>query len=364
MPRSRRMSVGRIAAVLVVAGAVMLAAAPAADARRAPKPTVMTQNLYLGSGLIAAAVAPNKAEFESKAATVWQNVQATDFPSRAKALARLIHRADPDLVGLQEVTTWYRSPNGVKDGYATRSKIVVYDFLKSLLRELNKRGPKYRAVASDGLPTDIEASTSLGYDIRFRLGNVILAKRERGLSIRRKLFRIYADQFSFNTQGGPFGAKRAWVAVDAVFHGRPFRFVDTHLESEGAPARAKQALELVSRAGPLRVKGQKVLVGDLNSDTKGRSNDSPEAYTNVVRAGFQDAWKSGGHGQGLTSGDGDELLNTPRPTFDERIDYVLLKPARRILRATVLGAKRSDRTASGLWPSDHAGLAVTFRLGR
>jgi endonuclease/exonuclease/phosphatase family metal-dependent hydrolase len=356
----------RIAAVIALAVAAVLAAAPAADARRAPapKPTVMTQNLYLGSGLIAAAVAPNKTEFESKAAQVWQNVQATNFPARAKALARLIHRADPDLVGLQEVTTWYRSPNGVKDGYATPSKIVVYDFLKSLLRELNKRGPKYRAVASDRLPTNIEASTSLGYDIRFKLGNVILAKRERGLRIRRKLFHLYADQFSFNTQGGPFGAKRGWVAVDAVFHGRRFRFVDTHLESEGPPVRAKQALELVSRSGPLRVKGQKVLVGDLNSDTLGRSNDSPEAYTNVVRAGFQDAWKAGGHGQGLTSGDGDELLNTPRPTFDERIDYVLLKPARRILKATVLGAKRTDRTASGLWPSDHAGLAVTFRLGK
>jgi endonuclease/exonuclease/phosphatase family metal-dependent hydrolase len=354
----------RRAVAVAVLGAIAIAAPPTADARPAPRPTVMTQNLYLGSGLVATALAPNRAEFESRAAKVWQNVQATDFPARAKALARLIHRADPDLVGLQEVTRWYRSPNGVKDGYTTRSTIVVYDFLKSLLRELNRRGPKYRAVVSDGLPTDIEASTSLGYDIRFRLGNVILAKRERGLRFRRWLSRIYVDQFSINSQGGPFGAKRAWVAVDAVFRGRRFRFVDTHLESEVPPTRAKQALELVSRAGPLRVRGQKVLVGDLNSDEQGRSNDSPEAYASVLRAGFQDAWKSGGRGQGLTSGDGNELLRAPLPTFDERIDYVLLRPARRILRATVLGTRRRDRTSSGLWPSDHAGLAVTFSLRR
>jgi endonuclease/exonuclease/phosphatase family metal-dependent hydrolase len=350
-------------AAAVLAAATMAAAAPAAEARRAPKPTVMTQNLYLGSGLVSALLAPDRAEFERRAATVWQNVQATDFPSRAKALARVIDRAHPDLIGLQEVSKWYRSPNGVKDGTATKSTIVVYDFLKSLLRELKRRGLDYRALVSDGLATDIEAPTALGYDIRLKLGNVILAKHEPGLSIRRKLTKIFKNQFAVTTQGGPFATHRGWVAVDARFHGRGLRFADTHLESDVASVRAKQALELVSRSGPLRVKGQKVLVGDLNSDERNRSGESPEAYRTVTRLGFKDAWKSGGHGKGLTAGDGDELLNTARPTWDERIDYVLLKPPQKILKAVVLGGRKSDRTSSGLWPSDHAGLAVTFRLG-
>jgi hypothetical protein len=49
-------------------------------------------------------------------------------------------------------------------------------------------------------------------------------------------------------------------------------------------------------------------------------------------------------------------------TWNERIDYVLLKPPARILDIDVLGRRRRDRTGSGLWPSDHAGVAATFRL--
>ena len=352
-------------AVLVAA----LAVAPAAEAKakRPPKLTVMTQNLYLGSGLIAAATAPDRPTFEQRAATVWQNVQATDFPARAKRLARLIKGANPDLIGLQEVTRWYRSPNGVKDGNATRSNILVYDFLKSLLRELGKAGARYKAVATDGLPTDIEAPTALGYDIRFALGNVILAKRERGLKIRRKSFGQYKAQFTINTPGGPFAAHRAWVAVDATFKGKRFRFVDTHLESEVPPTRLQEAVELASKAGPLRVKGQKILVGDLNSDPKGRRpNDGPESYKAVTRTGFQDAWPKAGRGLGLTSDAlNNELLRAPIPLrYRERIDYAFAKPHLPVLKAGLLGLKPGDRTPSGLWPSYHAGLAVTYRLGR
>jgi endonuclease/exonuclease/phosphatase family metal-dependent hydrolase len=348
--------------------AATLAAVPAAEAKAKPQPklAVMSQNLYLGSGLIAAAVAPDRPTFEQRAATIWQNVQATDFPARAKRLARLIKQANPDLLGLQEVTRWYRSPNGVKDGNATRSNILVYDFLKTLLRELGKAGARYKVAASDGLPTEVEAPTALGYDIRFKLGNVILAKRERGLRIRRKSFRIYKAQFAINTPGGPFGAKRAWVAVDTTFKGKRFRFVDTHLESEVPPTRLQEAVELASKSGPLRVKGQKILVGDLNSDPEGRSNDAPDSYKAVTRTGFQDAWTKAGKGLGLTSDAlNNELLRAPIPlTYRERIDYAFAKPHLRVLKARLLGLKPGDRTPSGLWPSDHAGLAVSYRLGR
>jgi endonuclease/exonuclease/phosphatase family metal-dependent hydrolase len=350
---------------VVLAAVLALAVVPSAEARQAPKLTVMTQNLYLGSGLISAATAPDLPTFEQRAATIWSNVQATAFPPRAKRIARLIKRADPDLVGLQEVTTWYRSPNGVKDGNATKSNIVVYDFLKSLLRELGKAGAKYRVAVSDHLPTDIEAPTSLGYDIRFRLGNVILVKREPGLRIRAKRFKVYKPQFAITTPGGPFAAHRTWESVDVTFKGNKLRFVNTHLESEVPPTRLQQANELVSKSGPLRVKGQKILVGDLNSDAKGRTGDAPDSYKAIVRAGLKDAWLRAGHGLGLSAGAlNNELLRTPAPLrYRERIDYSLAKPALKPLRAVQLGLKTSDRTPGGLWPSDHAGLAVTYSLG-
>jgi endonuclease/exonuclease/phosphatase family metal-dependent hydrolase len=352
-------------AILVLALlAAVLVAAPTAEAKRGPKLKVMTQNLYLGSGLIEAATAPDRPTFEQRAATIWQNVQATDFPTRAKALARIIKRADPDLVGLQEVTTWYRGPNGVKDGPATRSTVVVYDFLKLLLRQLGRAGARYRVAISDGLPTDIESPTALGYDIRFRLGNVILVKRERGLKVRRTRSKIYKSQFTITTPGGPFGARRSWVDADITYRGRRLRFVDTHLESEVPPTRLQQAVELASKSGPLSVKGQKILVGDLNSDPKGRSGDAPDSYRAVTRTGFKDAWLAKGRGQGLSAdAPNNVLLRSPAPLrYVERIDYALAKPALPVLAAALFGLKTSDRTPAGLWPSDHAGLAASYRL--
>jgi len=220
-------------------------------------------------------------------------------------------------------------------------------------------------VASDGLPTDIAAPTSLGYSIRFKLGNVILAKRESGLKIRRKSVHIYKAQFAINTQGGPFAAHRGWVAVDVTFKGKRFRFVTTHLESEVPPTRLKEAQELVSKTGPLRVKGQKILVGDFNSDPKGRV-DAADSYKAIARAGLQDAWLKAGKGQGLSaSAPTNELLRSPIPLrYKERIDLSFAKPHLRVLKAKRIGLKPTDRTPSGLWPSDHAGLAVTYRLGR
>jgi hypothetical protein len=54
----------------------------------------------------------------------------------------------------------------------------------------------------------------------------------------------------------------------------------------------------------------------------------------------------------------------------ERIDFVLLRnPFDRgeagqagSVKARLLGADSGDRTASGLWPSDHRGLSTRFRI--
>jgi hypothetical protein len=46
-----------------------------------------------------------------------------------------------------------------------------------------------------------------------------------------------------------------------------------------------------------------------------------------------------------------------------RIDYVFYQPARQsAVSADVIGDKVTDRTPTGLWPSDHAGLVVSLRL--
>ena len=67
---------------------------------------------------------------------------------------------------------------------------------------------------------------------------------------------------------------RGWTSVDAkVGGGRPFRFVNTHLEAfdnqpPNSPSDARAGRELVDRGGPATGSCRSMLVGDLNSDVK------------------------------------------------------------------------------------------------
>jgi hypothetical protein len=83
------------------------------------------------------------AEFRRLNTEVVLMVKKTNFPARAKLLANEIRNTKPDLIGLQEVATWLKSPDGQSDGQATPATIVVYDFLKSLQKELKARGMRY-----------------------------------------------------------------------------------------------------------------------------------------------------------------------------------------------------------------------------
>src|SRR5947209_4780563 len=92
-----------LAVELVLAG---LVPAGVAAAGRAGQVTVMTQNLYLGTGLNDAFTATSWSQLAAAGSQDWANVLASDFPARAGALADQIGRVRPDVVGLQEVTLW------------------------------------------------------------------------------------------------------------------------------------------------------------------------------------------------------------------------------------------------------------------
>ena len=110
--------------LLPLALVALLAAAAAAEAKPGPKLTVMTRNIYLGGNIALPIGATSREDFEAKTTQLWQQVQATDFPARAKLLAREIRRTKPDVIGLQEVALWRRGPDGVKDGAATPATTV------------------------------------------------------------------------------------------------------------------------------------------------------------------------------------------------------------------------------------------------
>ena len=110
--------------------------------------TVMTRNLYLGADLtpiLLALASGNNTAIVGAATQTWAAVQATRPEERMGAIADEIVAADPDAVGLQEVTTWttfaYNPLNGT-----TSNPTVAYDFLDLLLDALAERGADYHEV--------------------------------------------------------------------------------------------------------------------------------------------------------------------------------------------------------------------------
>ncbi len=51
-------------------------------------------------------------------------------------------------------------------------------------------------------------------------------------------------------------------------------------------------------------------------------------------------------------------MSDPSATLDSRIDLVLHDEKVTAKSAEIVGEEPSDRTASGLWPSDHAGVVA------
>jgi hypothetical protein len=321
---------------------------------------VMTRNIYLGGNIFGPIAAPNLAEFERLAGELWAEVQSTDFPVRSKLLAREIKRTKPDLIGMQEVAIWRRGPVGVKDGATTPSTEVVYDFLRTLRRDLKRLGLKY-GVASKQREADIEAPIDAGHDVRLTMYDVILVKKRADLKVKKRFGKNYATDLSVPTPAGPLTSTRGWTAIDLTFKGKKLRFANTHLEAALDATREAQAREFVGPAGPLRTKRQVIVTGDMNSDPQGRESPAG-AFDILVGGGLVDTWTRR-LGPGFTCClEQSDARDTTTNGFDHRIDLIMAKPKLRTLRGTVVGAKLSDRAPNGLWPSDHAGAVTTLRL--
>ena len=356
-----------LALIAAVVAALALVPSAMAQGKRAKTPAlkVMTRNIYLGGNIFLPIGAKDRAEFEQKTTELWNQVQSTNFPARAKLLAREIKKTGPDLVGLQEVALWRRSPTGVKDNSATPSTIVVYDFLKILQRELKARGLRY-SVPVVQQEADIEAATQQ-YDVRLTMRDAILVKRKKnGVKVRRARSKQFKADIAVPTQGGTFTSNRGWTYVDASLAGTRFRFLNTHLEAFAEDPRVAQAKELVARGGPARAKTPVIVVGDLNSDAQNLTNASPVAYRTLTRFGFKDTWTQiKNKSRGFSCCLNDPLLKDPPPfPGDHRIDHTLVKPRINGTRAVIVGRDPGERTTGGLWPSDHAGVVTTLRLAQ
>lgn len=336
---------------------VLLGAAPASGSwERAPRRTitVMTRNLYLGASLDPILHAKSTSEAFQAVEAAWTQVQANDFPQRARAIAAEIARAKPDFVGVQELPL-YRTQTPA-DFKSTPATAVALDYRRALLDALRARKLPYRFV-SVNVNTDAElpSGNPPSMDVRLTMRNAILMRTDRGIKLRR----TRAGNFptSYPIFGGLVVAVRGWAYVDATVGGRTFRVIDTHLEAFNRQVQEQQSKELL--AGPAATKLPVVLVGDLNSRPDGSTTAS---YVNLMDGGFSDTWlQAYPKNLGLTCCHGDDLREPAGP-FYERIDYVLERGGIRGTQGAVTGEEASTRTSGGLWPSDHGGLWMTLRL--
>lgn len=348
-----------------------LGAASAAEGGGTTPLRVMTRNLYLGADLAPVLAATSPQGLVAAVTAVWANVQATNFPERAEALADEIAEADPHLVGVQEAVLW-RSQTPAGPGSATH---VEYDFLQILLDELSARGKHYKAVASVTVGSDFEAprSTPSGLqDIRLTDRDVLLARTDLPAH-KFSVANAQAARFQNHVPicrpvlgcppNPPLRIERGWVAADATLRGRTIRVVTTHLEPAAPAVQEAQTDELL--AGPLNTTLPTVLLGDLNSAADGvgaTPGTNTQSYSRLLAAGFTDAWIATRHrNPGFTCCQAPDLRN-PTSNLTQRIDYVLFRGKVTALSTNRVGEAQADRTPSGLWPSDHAGISGVLRL--
>jgi len=361
---------GRFAGVLVAVGCAVAGVAGTAHARDGDGRvvTVMTRNVYIGTDLGPIFAARTPDALLSATATAFRNVQATNFPARAQALAGEIAAAEPDLVGLQEVEIIRTGP--VADPAPATN--VVGDYLELLLGALEARGLHYTPVAVN-VNADVEVPSALGLDVRATDRDVILARGRALRRIRKVQEQNFTTNLTLPTLGGPITLVRGWSAVDVKLRGRRVRFLNTHLEPSSPGVQVAQANELLD--GPAHTRLPLIFLGDFNSNADGTGTPT---YANLLAAGFRDAWSQAEPGEpGLTCCHESNLLN-PFPTLNRRIDLVLLRGSHghrddhegerdgeggfAAKSAEVVGDEPADRLVpSGLWPSDHAGVVATLQ---
>jgi endonuclease/exonuclease/phosphatase family metal-dependent hydrolase len=168
----------------------------------------------------------------------------------------------------------------------------------------------------------------------------------------------FRNNLTFSTVAGSLTFTRGYNVADFTANKRSFRLVNTHLEAFSSFYRSLQAAELLT--GALGNTTQKqVMLGDINSDPSDIDGSNP--YYLFAGAGFADSWtQANPYNAGLTCCFGELLDDPDASVFDSRIDVVLTRNASEAAkRARIYGTDPDNRTPSGLWPSDHAGLSST-----
>jgi endonuclease/exonuclease/phosphatase family metal-dependent hydrolase len=321
---------------------------------------VMTYNINEGSDFIEVSQAQTASQFLLGVGQTITQVRATNPPQRMQAVAREIADAAPLLVSLQEVDQWYSGDFDPATGRCG-SVALEFDMLQELLDSLASLGANYgvaaraRQYAFPPTPGLIPPATFLCVQVFD--DNVTLVRTDLAPS-RFQWSNPQAGQFgnivSLQTPIGTIPLPRSWTSLDAIFNGKPFRHINTHLESFNGAIRRLQAAEL--RAGPASTSLPVILGMDSNAQAFPLPADL--TYTDFLAAGYRDVWSSlFPFAPGFTCCQA-QLVNNPVSELSQRIDLILTLGDIEAQDAALFGARPTSMTAAGLWPSDHAAVAA------
>lgn len=324
---------------------------------------LMTYNVYEGADLSTAFSAQDPNQFIAAVSAILANVQATNPPARAVAIARQVGKAAPTLISLQEVTKWSTCPTSDFQN-CSGAKTVLYDLLNLVKDALQAQGLYYKEVGRV-MVNEFSAPAFMGSApvlVFYKQRSAILARADIDPA-ELQLSNVQSAQFNATFTvpipgGGTFIVHRAWISTDVKFHGKGFRLIDTQLDSFNSTANYDQGQELIS--GPASTSMPVVIAMDANSKANLPANSFTPTYNNFLSNGFRDAWtETQGDAPGPTSGQ-DPTLTNPVSQVTQRVDMILVHGDLDAKATELFGGQPSDRI-SGLWPSDH--LAVTARLG-
>ncbi|MYA98384.1 hypothetical protein F4X90_01710 [Candidatus Poribacteria bacterium] len=314
--------------------------------------TVMTYNVYLGSSTASVLDVEHLLQVPTEVANVYNNFVASDFPGRATAIAKSIKAHQPHLIGLQEMSLIRRQfPGDRITGGLIPAEEVVMDFRVVLLNALRSEGLEYRSAAEvENIDVEMPMFAADGIvDVRLTDYDLILARSDVATS--DPMGANYINAFSVEMLG--LKVKRGYAAVNATVDGITYRFVNTHLESFSQEIRVAQTRELIDSLSKETL--PILLLGDFNTQ-------APDGvtYQLLIQAEYVDTWQTNVEGTGNTCYQDPNLRNEMSGHI-KRIDQIFVSNSASdvsVLMIQTLGDTPSDRLASGLWPSDHAGVVA------
>jgi endonuclease/exonuclease/phosphatase family metal-dependent hydrolase len=326
---------------------------------------IYQQNVYPGfdidsvaAGLVQSLISSDPTPFFDSLAVGMATFDSTNWRERAARMVLEIQRQNPDVVSLNEMITLDRKGLGLIGINVADGKT---DFLGIFEEELANRGLHYKLV--DSLPlTDAFVPIDvifLGLPFgtvyaRYQDRDAMLVREDVGVAnVATDTFDVFLDQVLPQLRG--------WIAADLTVRGKTWRFVTTHPDPSW-PANGKTPHVEQLIASVANVTSPVIIAGDLNLQPTWTEHQQ------LVDAGFVDLWTRrlgpapSDNPNGFTCCELDPALRNPQPTLTKRIDYVMARSAAGYgvgpVRFSIFGDDPAERTATGMWPADHAGLLV------